>query len=373
MKKIVLILDSLTKMFPANGKIHGGANRIGRYLIEYFSAIPDIKLDIICGTSGNESMKRINKIYSLGFCPFSDMNKFFEKAQEIIHQNNYDIILTSDLFPPFGNIIVHSHTLMYKNQNCKNILESFIQRFLRRKKTEQFKRLFANKERKIFAVSKKLAKDYIENLKFNPENVICVYPGTDQKEKPKYIRQTPITFGIVAGNAINKGGYLFLGAVFLLKLAQKNFKAKMIVTKSKKGSTIESFLNFLRLQDKIEILPEQEGMTEFYKKIDCLVLPSLNEAFGLVLTEAASMGKPTLVSSTAGSSEIITNNENGFIFERSKCFFRTLYNLFKKMEQIINTPQENFEKISNNAYILSQKYTWDNFFEKIAKELKLNT
>ena len=368
MKKTLLILDSLNKMFPQNGKVHGGANLIGRYLVEYFSKLPDIELDIICGTSDIKSIEGVKNIITLDFCPFSNMDDFFKKVEQHIEKNNYDVLLTSDLFPPFGNILVHSHTIMYKNKNGKNVIERFIQSFLRRKKVANFKALFKNKNRKIFTVSKKLAQDYVENLNFAPENVICVYPGTDQKAESQYKSQPIFTFGIVAGNAINKGGYLFLFAALLLKISGKNFKAKIIAPKT---SIMQFFINLLMLNDKIEILPEQEGLSEFYKQIDCLVLPSLNEAFGLVVTEAAAEGKASLVSSTAGSAEIINDGENGFIFKRSKCIINSLYNLYKKMSQIIDMPDSKFQKITKNAYTMSKTCSWDKFFEKIAQELKL--
>ena len=368
MKKTLLILDSLDKMFPTNGKIHGGANRIGRYLIEYFAKLPDIELDIICGTASIQQIKGVKNIITLGFCPFSNMDDFFKKIKQHIDKNNYDVVFTSDLFPPFGNILVHSHTIMYKNKNCKNVIESLVQSFLRREKVKKFKAIFKDKNRKIFTVSKKLAQDYVENLHFSPKNVICVYPGTDQKTKSSYNPQSIFTFGIIAGNAINKGGYLFLFAALLLKIAGKNFKAKIIAPQN---SLMQSFINILKLNDKIEILPEQDGLSEFYGQIDCLILPSLNEAFGLVVTEAASEGKPSLVSSTAGSAEIINDGENGFIFKRSTCICKSLFNLTKKMSQIIDMPAQKFQQISENAYTMSTNYVWDGFFEKITQELKL--
>lgn len=357
-------------MYPADNKIHGGANKVGRYLIDYFSSLNDIQVDIICGISDIEKPQNINEIISLGFDPFADMQKFLLKAKEITEEKNYDVILTSDLFPDFGNIIVHSHTVMYKNKNCKNIIERLIQTFLRRKKVKNFKKNFKDKNRKIFTVSKRLKKDYVENLGFDEKNVICVYPGVEQREKAEIQLHKPFTFGIAAGNAINKGGYLFLLAAFLLKLTKKDFTAKMIVSKSKKGSAIGGFLKFLKLEDKVEILPEQSDMEDFYNEIDCLVVPSINEAFGLVTTEAASYAKPTLISNTAGSAEIITDFENGFIFERKACLIKSMLNLYNKMVKILNLEENKYLEISNNAFLLSKKFLWNEYARQIAEALE---
>ena len=333
---------------------------------------PSFFWDIICGISGIEKPQKVHEIFCLNFSPFGNMDSFFENVKEIVDKNKYDEVVTSDLFSPFGNLIVHSHTLMYKSKNCKNIIEKIILSITKKKKINNFKKQFKNKNRKIFTVSNRLKQDYVENLGFEENNVICVYPGVDTRDKTKFKVQETFTFGIAAGNAINKGGYLFLLASFLMKLKGKKFKAKMIVSKSKKGSAIGAFLNLLKLNDKVEILPEQVSMDEFYKQIDCLVVPSVNEAFGLVVTEAASYGKPSIVSQTAGSAEILTGRINGFIFERKPCIIKSTLNLYKKMAEVAQLPKEEMEKISDSAFDLSQKFTWNEYCKGILKGLKLD-
>ena len=109
-------------------------------------------------------------------------------------------------------------------------------------------------------------------------------------------------------------------------------------------------------------------MEYFYKSIDCLILPSINEAFGLVVLEAMSYSKPALVSSTAGACEIIDDNNNGFIFIR-----KSIYMLLKNLKKIINIYKNDFtlyQKISNEAYLTSKKYTWKNFALNVIKSLE---
>ena len=123
------------------------------------------------------------------------------------------------------------------------------------------------------------------------------------------------------------------------------------------------FLVFLfNLKNKINVLPFQKDMTEFYSKTDVLVIPSLNEAFGLVCLEAMANKIPCLVSSFAGCSEII-NQENGFIFNRSSFF-----DFLKQLNNILNIYNNDpalFKKISNSAYNSSKEFTWHSFAEKV--------
>jgi hypothetical protein len=78
-------------------------------------------------------------------------------------------------------------------------------------------------------------------------------------------------------------------------------------------------------------------MLNFYKQMDVVVLPSLNEAFGLVFIESISLGTPVIVSSQFGSLAFIDNEEfdvDSFTFNpKSKA------DLVKKLEPYLNAPQ----------------------------------
>ena len=56
-------------------------------------------------------------------------------------------------------------------------------------------------------------------------------------------------------------------------------------------------------------------MVDFYKKMDVVVLPSLNESFGLVLIEALASGSKTLVSHRFGALDYINTDTSHFTFD----------------------------------------------------------
>ena len=64
----------------------------------------------------------------------------------------------------------------------------------------------------------------------------------------------------------------------------------------------------------IDALPQSE-MPGLYYAHDVLVLPSYNEAIGMVVPEAMACGIPTLTSDTVGANVYVAHEETGFIFE----------------------------------------------------------
>ncbi|WP_040251191.1 glycosyltransferase family 4 protein [Psychroserpens mesophilus] len=102
-------------------------------------------------------------------------------------------------------------------------------------------------------------------------------------------------------------------------------------------------------------------MLSFYKQMDVVVLPSLNEAFGLVFIEAISLGTPVIVSSQFGSLAFIDSNEHDM--ERFTFNPKSKTDLVKKLEPYLNTPQfesDYFKDLYNTTF---EKST---IFKKIA-------
>ena len=73
-------------------------------------------------------------------------------------------------------------------------------------------------------------------------------------------------------------------------------------------------------------------MGDFYNSIDCLLMPSLIEPFGMVATEALSTGCPVITGSHCGASDIITDNVNGFLYSGNK----SVKSLSNVMEIVLN-------------------------------------
>ncbi len=79
---------------------------------------------------------------------------------------------------------------------------------------------------------------------------------------------------------------------------------------------LQKQISALGLENNIRIHPSVKNISDEYLNSSLYVMPSICEAFGLVLPEAMSCGLPCLAFDCSGGlSEIITNGENGFLVE----------------------------------------------------------
>ncbi len=71
-----------------------------------------------------------------------------------------------------------------------------------------------------------------------------------------------------------------------------------------------------RLESMVSFLPavSQAELPALYQDYDVLVLPSYNEAVGMVVPEAMACGLPTITSDTVGANVYVEENVTGFIF-----------------------------------------------------------
>ena len=362
MKKLAIIIDCLDKVYNENGDIFGGANKLARCFIDFLKKKKTLELHIFCGLSSIVEMEGIEKIHILGFSSFENHEKFFQRMQD--ETKDFDYVFTNDLLAPFGNVMVHSHSIIYKNKNCKSFFMAFLMNILRFNKVNLFKKRFSKNIKKLITVSKIVKDDYVKNGKISENKVFYVYPACEKQNNFYTKKENEVfTFGICAGSALNKGGHFFVLALGILNLFNKNFKAKIINSAIKKDIFMKILLFLFNLNKKTEVFAYQNEIFKFYSELDCLVVPSINEAFGLVTLEASSLGTPCLVSNTAGSAEILEDNKNGFIFNRNSIF--SVFNLVKKMNYILNISKNRYKDISENAKKLSEQFLMENFCQKV--------
>jgi UDP-glucose:(heptosyl)LPS alpha-1,3-glucosyltransferase len=381
MKKLAFIIRLLQK-----DKFHGGGEKLFFNLIKSFCE-ENNQIDIYCSKSDIENIEGINKIivvdeYYDHLKP-QTMEKFYAKVKELIKNENYDAVISENITPPVDITFLQGHSLLNRLKRDKNPLETFFYNFRKVKKERMkfHKKWLDEGYRKIFVVSNVLKRDIIENYNISENKISVIYPGVDisdtlivaDSHAPNIAygdliaenNNKTITFGIVAPGFKIKGGFIFLKALGLIKKKGYDFKAKIIYPKYRKNLGVKLLIKLLNIEKNIEFLPYQENIQEFYRSIDCLVAPSIEDTFNLAVLEAMINYRPCIVSTNAGASEIIEDGKNGFVFEIKN---NPEKNLAEKMILFIESTDKN-KNICSNAFETAKYYSWQRTFENFVSEL----
>lgn len=366
MRKIAFVIRLLQKE-----NFHGGGEKLFFNLIKRFSAQGN-QIDIYCSRSDMQTAEGISNIIIVDrhydHLKPETMVKFYDEVRNLIKDKNYDFVISENITPPIDITFLQGHSLLNRLKRDKNPLESFLYNFRSVKKNRMkfHKKWFEQGYRHIFAVSGVLKSDIVENYGIPEGKISVIYPGVDiPAELPSFKTNKVVTFGLSAPGFKIKGGFIFLKALGRLKKKGYDFRARIIYPKFKGNLGVKLLVRLLNIQNNVEFLPYQENIQEFYKSIDVLVAPSIEDTFNIAVLEAMAYGKPCIVSSNAGASEIIKDSNNGFVFNITN-------NAVKKLEEKLIFLLENSEKIqtvSKNAFETAKQFSWDKTFESFVDKL----
>lgn len=207
-------------------------------------------------------------------------------------------------------------------------------------------------------------KDYAENsylLKHFLKKVTPIYPPIkfSKKENVKLknkidnlIKNKKYVIGFCGRIAKQKGIELLIKSTKILdkKIGAKNYIVLMAGPTRVIG---ENYFDFLQkkylqiLKDKFIFLDniDRKYLSNFYKKIDLLVLPSddILESFGWVQIEAMECGTPCVATNLPGMRVPIKETGLGELFEN-----RNEDDLADKIFKVLNNGKKYYQKISDN-------------------------
>ena len=117
---------------------------------------------------------------------------------------------------------------------------------------------------------------------------------------------------------------------------------------------IEKIISDKGWGDKVKLhgFVKREEVPSYVEKAQCFIMISEEETFGLVYLEAMSMGCITIASRNEGMEGIIEDGVNGFL-----CKAGDENELANIIDRINSMPQENINRISQNAIATARKLT----------------
>jgi glycosyltransferase involved in cell wall biosynthesis len=117
-----------------------------------------------------------------------------------------------------------------------------------------------------------------------------------------------------------KGLHFLLQACVILKQQGYDNYTLMLVGDGPQRKELEAFSESHGLVERIQWVGRVEygRLGAYFRSSDVFVLPTLEDTWGIVVQEAMIMGKPILCSERAGANELISEGENGYVFDPEK-------------------------------------------------------
>jgi len=146
--------------------------------------------------------------------------------------------------------------------------------------------------------------------------------GADRLLAPTQGQDSPYVILVPGSLRSMKGHVLFLHALAHLCRTENLGPAELQVAFVGEGDqrqTIEKTIDELALGDHVSLTGKttHSVLLAIYRKVDLVVVPSLEEGFGNVAIEAISRGALVLASDAGGLRVILRHGENGFVFAAS--------------------------------------------------------
>ena len=125
-----------------------------------------------------------------------------------------------------------------------------------------------------------------------------------------------LTFLYVGRIETRKGLHLLLEACKYLKEAGQEFTLT-IVGRGPEQAELESYCKEQGLEGYLNWVGwvAYDSLGAYFRNADVFVFPSLEDTWGMVVLEAMAFGLPIICSTRAGASEMVTENENGYLFD----------------------------------------------------------
>jgi glycosyltransferase involved in cell wall biosynthesis len=233
----------------------------------------------------------------------------------------FDLIMEDELVHPavfLFNRLVHKKV---KVVALVHLLQWLVQKppFLPLTKTMEKQML---KYSHLIVANSNYTAEKITQMGLRRDKVKVVYPGYDlawlnnQDKIKDSLRGEKINLLFVANCLPHKGLHFLIPALHLAK--NKSFVLDIVGDYSIKVAYVKKIKRDVKkygLEEQVfwrgKVSREEIG--QYYSRADIFVLPSLKEAFGLVLLEAMAFGLPVVASEVGGIPEVVEHQKTGLL------------------------------------------------------------
>lgn len=134
----------------------------------------------------------------------------------------------------------------------------------------------------------------------------------------QHVAQLPHPIFLFVGKIISrKGVRQLLEACNLLQKQGHRHYSVLILGEGSQRSELEEFVTTQQISDRVKWLGSicYQDLGAYFLQSDVLILPTLEDTWGMVVLEAMVFGKPVICSRRAGSAELILQGKTGYCFD----------------------------------------------------------
>jgi glycosyltransferase involved in cell wall biosynthesis/cellulose synthase/poly-beta-1,6-N-acetylglucosamine synthase-like glycosyltransferase len=319
---------------------------------------------IFCGNDGNskydETVNGVNVVRRGGFFTVYLWAAIYYAFRL---RNHFDFIVDCENGIPFFSpiysskpkvlLIHHVHQTIFR-ENLP-LPAALLAMFLESKLMK-----YAYRNTKVVTVSQS-SRDDIENLNLSDNlGVDIVNPGIEMNDFSKMEKYSVPTFSYLGRLMPYKNVDVLINA--FEKVVKSVPNARLIIAgRGRISDSLKDLCVKLNISDSVEFkgFVDENEKREILAKSWMLVQPSSFEGWGITVTEANASSTPVIASDTAGLRDSILDGQTGVLVKTGDV---------NEMSRVMValTEMDGFRsRISQNAYLWAQKFSWDDSAQKL--------
>jgi len=350
-------------LFYTDTPLYGGAEKQMTLLAKHLRD-SGFEIGLICRqldslTKLTEDFQKMNlPVYLLHSRSKNSLGIFFQ-LNKILRREKPDIV-HAQLWNPMANKHLFLLKSFYKFKLITTEHDPFALGFLK----SLYKKLTLRRTDFVITVSHANQELMSELYPAVVEKITTIHNGIENNLEPIHAshRQTvrkkffnissPDTKIIFSAGTLHaRKGFKYLFLAFQMLIKQNSDVVLCIAGEGPERKNLEKLIINLDLVNRIKLLGFKNNISELMQAADIFVLPSLKEAFGLVILEAF-MAKLTVIATRAGGiPEIITDEQNGLLVKP-----QSKDQLYKALKKILSSDKLK-HSLTSNASISLEKFS----------------
>ncbi|MDR6968744.1 glycosyltransferase involved in cell wall biosynthesis [Flavobacterium arsenatis] len=267
------------------------------------------------------------KLYRKMFSPknilkfFKEIKEAFKVVDNLNKEHKFDLIYSNTLAVLLGMIYANRRKIKHIWHVHEIIVHPKIIATI-------FPKLLNKYTALVICNSNSTKKNLIDRITELDQKTVVIYNGLEtgnlritNSSKEKFGFNSDDIIITLVGRISRLKGHKWLLATFINKLS-RNQKVKLlfvgspVIGQEYYLEEIEQIILENEINDKVKIIPFTKELSQIWSVTDIAIMPSSEaESFGLVAVEAMLAQKPVIGSNHGGLTEIILNNETGFLVE----------------------------------------------------------